>query len=119
MLKEVFGNFTGVAVLVVLLLPLILGYFYALAQRYRSIRRNDAKNVVNKIIEKIEELKLNKIEWITENELRKMSAMFEKTKRWEKGLKYLEDVDLRYRFGVKRINNEDHKIIYTDMTNGE
>jgi hypothetical protein len=119
MLTEILNSFIAIFVITVAVSPLVLIYLYALFQQFKSRDQRKTTTMVNKIIEKVEEQKMNAVDWISVKELKELAPEFRKTKRWENGLKYLEDVDLRYRFGMKEVNGEEHKIIYTDMDKGK
>jgi hypothetical protein len=83
-----------------------------------AINSGKIASMVEKISIELEQLRRQQVDWISIRELQRITVEPRQFELWNRALKYLEENDHRYLFGIKNIKSEDLQIIFT-KSNGE
>ena len=88
----------------------------------RNILRKRQEKIgymTNKINRTLQNMKNDKVLWVSLRKLQQITAEPHELNDWNKAIKYIENNDHRYLFGVKNVDNMDVKVVFTSNPRGE
>lgn len=75
--------------------------------------------MTNKINRTLENMKNENVFWVSLRKLQQITAEPHQLNDWNKAMKYIEENDHRYLFGVKNIKDMDVKVVFTSNPRGK
>lgn len=82
-------------------------------------RQEKIAYMTNKINRTLQNMKNDKVLWVSLRKLQQITAEPHELNDWNKAIKYIENNDHRYLFGVKNVDNMDVKVVFTSNPRGE
>ena len=117
-MSETFFAVLGFITVFAIFLLLTWTVFQLVRSSFRK-RQERTTNMTNKIINTLESMKNEKVFWVSLRKLQQITAEPHQKYDWKKAMKYIENNDHRYLFGVKNIKNEDLKVVFTSNPQGK